>query len=377
MRRLGVVLSLFLALMVGLGGVVWTSLDASPPGGADPVRDSREEVGGWGATDNITLTLYVGDYGIREDEDGFSMVDMEGFEQAVTPGDPVLPHRVYTIGLPPDVVWSSLELEVISAERSVIEGFYDIRPGGPDLGGPDGESIEYWGESKDIVDGRNMEVYGSDMPYPESCVELLPYGQMRKWKFSRVDFRPVQYNPVSGSLTETERVTVALRFRRSGSGPAAELMDDSVMDGVAQELLVNYGQVRELYRGAGMGDSPSGTYDYVIITTNAIEVGSSELADFVAHKEGRGHSVLVVTEDEFGGLTGQAPNHRAEKIRQWLVDNYAGYGIENVLLIGDPSPYERGGRYPHEAVLAEAGGGIERGVADGPLLRRPQRELGY
>ena len=46
----------------------------------------------------------------------------------------------------------------------------------------------------------------------------------------------------------------------------------------------------------------------------------------------------MVTEDEYGGLTGQAPNGTAEKIRQWLVNNYLSYSIEYVLLIGNPSP---------------------------------------
>jgi hypothetical protein len=52
--------------------------------------------------------------------------------------------------------------------------------------------------------------------------------------------------------------------------------------------------------------------------------------------------VLVVTESDYGGLTGQAPNHTAEKIRQWLINHYIAYGIEYVLLIGDPHPYESG-----------------------------------
>ncbi len=50
----------------------------------------------------------------------------------------------------------------------------------------------------------------------------------------------------------------------------------------------------------------------------------------------------MVTETDFGGLTGQIPNHRAEKIRQWLKNNYAAMGIKYVLLIGDPHPYEMG-----------------------------------
>jgi hypothetical protein len=90
---------------------------------------------------------------------------------------------------------------------------------------------------------------------------------------------------------------------------------------------------------AGVGP---GVYDYVIITTNAIEAGSTKLASFITHKQSLGHTVLVVTEDDFGGLTGQAPNHKAERIRQWLKNNYVSKGIKYVLLIGDPHPYESG-----------------------------------
>jgi hypothetical protein len=81
-----------------------------------------------------------------------------------------------------------------------------------------------------------------------------------------------------------------------------------------------------------------GTYDYVIITTNDIEANSQELQFFIKMKENAGHSVKVVTEDDFGGLTGQYPNDRADKIRKWLQDNYVSLGIDYVLLIGDPDP---------------------------------------
>jgi hypothetical protein len=82
--------------------------------------------------------------------------------------------------------------------------------------------------------------------------------------------------------------------------------------------------------------------DYVIITTSAIVAGSGKLDDFIAHKERLGYSVLVVTESDFLPLTGQAPNNRAEKIRQWLKENYASLGIKYVLLVGDPRPFESG-----------------------------------
>ena len=80
------------------------------------------------------------------------------------------------------------------------------------------------------------------------------------------------------------------------------------------------------------------TYDYVIITTDAIVDNSEELEHFIHMKEFCGHSVKVVTESDFLGLTGQYPDDRADKIRQWLKDNNQTLGIDYVLLIGDPNP---------------------------------------
>jgi len=82
----------------------------------------------------------------------------------------------------------------------------------------------------------------------------------------------------------------------------------------------------------------NGIYDYVIITANDIVSNSEELDHFIHMKEINGHSVKVVTETDFAGLTGQYPNDRADKIRKWLKDNYQTFDIEYVLLIGDPDP---------------------------------------
>ncbi len=105
-------------------------------------------------------------------------------------------------------------------------------------------------------------------------------------------------------------------------------------------------------------DAASGAYDYVIITSSTTKAGSAKLNSFIDHKKSKGHSVLVVTEADFNGLQGQAPNRRAEKIRQWLINNYLNYGIEYVLLIGDPTPYESGeGDIPMKMCWPRSGGG--------------------
>ena len=298
-----------------------------------------------GNTGSMTFTLDAGPYTITKDEDGLDIIHMEDFLSTSSPGDPVLAHKVYNIAVPPDIVWSSLKLDIVSAETTVLEGTYDIKPAPPYMTMAD-EAIEYWGEGKDIIDGRNMNIYGTDADFPESYLNLLPYSQMRKWKFTRVDFSPFQYNPVSQKLTLTQSLSIEISYEQSGAKLSASLMNDTVMDDVARQMFLNYQQAEAMYQPQAMvqverraGDGGP-TYDYVIITTVATQANSAELAGFITHKGSQGHSVLVVTEDEWGIVTGQAPDTEADRIRQWLMDNYASMGIEYVLLIGNPRPCE-------------------------------------
>ena len=97
--------------------------------------------------------------------------------------------------------------------------------------------------------------------------------------------------------------------------------------------------------GSGTTDVPGpvapeslSTHDYVIITTNDIVANSERLGNFVHLKELYGHDVLIVTETDFDSITGDPPNGRAERIKQWLIDNDGPLGIDYVLLIGDPDP---------------------------------------
>ncbi|MDD4447059.1 MAG: C25 family cysteine peptidase, partial [Methanothrix sp.] len=119
--------------------------------------------------------------------------------------------------------------------------------------------------------------------------------------------------------------------------------NDAVMDDLAPGMFINYDELKDSYIAQASANTvPSATGSYVIITTNAIRSGSTKLNPFIVHKQSLGYTVSVVTETDFGVLTGQSPNNRAEKIRQWLKNNYVSLGIKYVLLIGNPKPYESG-----------------------------------
>ncbi len=80
---------------------------------------------------------------------------------------------------------------------------------------------------------------------------------------------------------------------------------------------------------------------YVIITTTNIVQQSTELTNFVAHKEDLGFEVQVVS-NTAAGWNGGTADAAAENIRDWLKGNYTNAAAEIVidyaLLVGDPNP---------------------------------------
>ena len=287
-------------------------------------------------------------------QDPFTEVALEGYDTHNSPGDPMLPHKVFRIALPPDADLTTVAIYFTVLEESEIAGPCLVAPGPPNAFW-DGTALAYsWGENKQIQDGYNMNVYGKDAFFPHACtMDLLP-SQVRKWKIAQFDFFPVVYNPSRQTLKVIDKAEVTIVYATEASAKAAmdlALMDDT-MDDVASDLLENFAEATPWYEHAGTKSLPDSQFSYVIMTTNAIVDNSRSLRVFEDFKERQGFSVLTVTEDTqysalnekglgegWGGGTGSAA---ADKLRQWLVNNYAALGINYVLLIGDPHP-EQGG----------------------------------
>lgn len=315
-----------------------------------------------------------GDFTVEEKEGGH-IIYMDGFSLSGSPGNPVLPRKVFNIALPPLTDVSSIRMSVTGADTAVLEGTYSIMPAPPCAkgAGPGREGGVCWGEGKDIRNGKNMNVYGSETLYPSDILTLLPGSQMRKWKFARIAFVPFRYDPASGKLILIQSVSCTLSFETEplpGAPVSAErqkalvesvtLLNDSVLDSEALPLFYNRTQACSLYSlekerletevrkiGAELAlqgvqavpsPKPSTVYDYVIITTNTIQSSLTKLSSFTTHLQNMGFSPLVITETQYGSLTGQSPDGTAEKIRQWLKNNYSTYSVKYVLLIGDPDP---------------------------------------
>jgi hypothetical protein len=276
-----------------------------------------------------TIELTAPDYHIRYAE-GFHKITIDGYFSYGVPGYPDLPCKIFQVALPPGVDIRSID--VTYTERSAVHlGRHQIKELPP---------MTAWDGQKQVF-ARMESTYSKDMYFPEKSVEYTTFSKMRKWNIANIKFTPFQYNPVTGDLRFISGVAVHIVYREVGkSGVSDKELADTVMDERAQGMLLNYKEARNWYEPSQPLPRPSVTYDYVIITTSAIQSAcyQSLNVDFVTYLKNRSYSPLIVTEGAFAGLTGQYPNGTADKIRKWLQDHYLSYGIKYILLIGNPDP---------------------------------------
>jgi len=198
-------------------------------------------------------------YHIEITEDGYHRISMPGYYSYGIPGYPDLPSRIYRIAVPPDVD----DVEVEYFETSAIHlGTFRIRELPPMVTWVNGERI--FGEKADI--------YSYDSNYPGKVVEYLGLSQMRKWRIINIKYTPFQYNPVTQDLRFIPEVSLSIRFTRPGSRVVTGVeISDRVMEERAKKVLTNYTEAKEWYTYGKAIAEPLQTFDYVIITTNAIE----------------------------------------------------------------------------------------------------------
>jgi hypothetical protein len=182
-------------------------------------------------------------------------------------------------------------------------------------------------------------VYRSDLPFPPDPVWLAGSGACRRYGYAAVAFCPITYRPLSGRLDQQRSVDVAIGLRFDGPHEGAGIpgivdVADPLADERARRLFVNYEQVADLYRSSASGAAdPDPLYDYLIVTTPDL-VGAINASEFDAWKASRGHSLRTVLTTD-GEIAGQPGIDLAERIRNFLRENFLAWGVQYLLLVGD------------------------------------------
>ena len=99
------------------------------------------------------------EYEVLGEREVGTLIRMEGCHATTSPGDPVLPVRIYEVAVPPNIDWDSLELTVDPGRTVTLRGEWDLVPAPPLRARVGDEELIDWGYGKDIVAGRNMKVY--------------------------------------------------------------------------------------------------------------------------------------------------------------------------------------------------------------------------
>ena len=288
--------------------------------------------------ETITLNLHSSEVNQTAGRDGRILLGMEGFHTRGKPGAPLLPSRSLDIALPSDANLTTVNLDQDIITVDIIDTGC-IEPAPPiGIQNPGGRAIYDWGAAKAHVDnGFDRSIYSADRFYPSCCVQRNETGQFRKWRFVRISFTPCQYNPVRQQLKIVRNLRIHINFERIPNPLKDLYLADSVVDDLAAERFVNFQEAIAWYPEPD-ASSRAEIWDYVIITSNEIENSSAKLDEFIQHKIRRGFSPVVITEDELDAVQAPPPNDKAEKIRQWLKNNYMEHSMEYVLLIGNPHP---------------------------------------
>jgi hypothetical protein len=155
--------------------------------------DGTQGPGGSGSSGGATLSagnhtamrlIESGNYTITEDSEGFHRITMSmpGYWDMTSPGNPTLPQKLMEIGVPQNIDWSTVEMDVIIVESIILNGSYNIAPSPPleaevsEIDPAFDHEVD-WGYDKIILDGKNILVYENNETFPEEPVDMMSFNR--------------------------------------------------------------------------------------------------------------------------------------------------------------------------------------------------------
>jgi len=293
------------ALLVSVGvGLVFSLTSAVADQGTVAVtyRFSRPELGS------------VGEY-VR--------VKVNGCRAFQRPGKPVVPFRTARILLPPGAGVTGVRATPLAKPRVLRS------PGLVEFGRMPVPIGADWKEQ--VETGPDRALYGSTRPYPAVRAELASVQTMCGYRIAIVRVFPVQYVPATGRLLFCPKVRVEVAVALPGPERRADRMlrtDETHARRVRD--FVDNPQAADAYTALKGDAAQQVSYDYLLITTSALLPAFQPLLD---QKVADGLSVTTETVENI--LSSYPGVDDAEKLRNFIIEAYANWGISYVLLGGD------------------------------------------
>jgi hypothetical protein len=247
----------------------------------------------------------------------YTTVELNRTMQAGLLGEPSLPYHQVALMLPPGE--SATAIQITGEELTWIPGRYELFPrqaSQPLSKGPDG------------IFRKNEAVYQLNADYPARPAGRLINSTMNGFSFALSTFTPVVYNPARGAVAWYKKVTVRITTQPDRDASNALKNISSSLDALRRVKL--FAQNPEMTSRYPEKSRLKSDYEILIITRQQFIPGYQDLVNYY---NGQNRPVQVATTENIQStMTGA---DLAEKIRNYIIQEYQNNSIEHVVLGGD------------------------------------------
>jgi len=253
-------------------------------------------------------------------------------------GHPRIPFRTLKILLPYGKDMKDIGITV--GEKIILEGKYKIEPAQAQIPIGSKQTPEYT---------LDESVYDSVDSFPEELYSVVGIYELRGYKILVLNLYPVHYIPKTGKISYFNDIKVLVSLAECIEGNllfrGMKKDEERVIRTVDNpQLIDSYIKGTSLVKTLDFPmDLPPGSYDYIIITNEALNSssGTYTFQDLADSKNAQGIQTKIITVEfiysNYPGADDQ------EKIRNFIIDAYSTWGIEYVLLGGDGDGDNLGG----------------------------------
>ncbi|MBI9033599.1 MAG: T9SS type A sorting domain-containing protein [Bacteroidales bacterium] len=248
-------------------------------------------------------------------QNAYSMLDFEGTMNAGVSGHPAIPYQAINLLLEPGQIVDFIEF--MPEDEVMLDGEFDLYPM------QKSRPLSVQGEYEFAKD---ESVYGSFESFPSDPLGHYTTEFMNGYGFAMATFSPVKYIPAEKSVSYYSKVTIWVHtIADESADEAMNNLSSSAIEkvrAVAQnpEMISNYPLSRDYASG----------YEILLVTDNAFVDSFNELIQVYKRRGYRTH--VVSTSDIYSEMSGV---DQAEKIRNYIIQEYQNNEIEHVILAGD------------------------------------------
>lgn len=275
----------------------------------------------WAGMITYTVTINTEDINFKI-YDQYTIVEIDGADQLVSPGEPVLPMLIHHFVIPASA--EVTKVEVLEGEQEIIDGTYTLLPGQ--------EPIAFSMMTEIEVTPPNQAIYSSSDPYPATNLVAYPSGVKTGFRLCEVHVYPMHYIPSQGQVQLVKELTIQITYQE-GVNPVQTITGRQydVAKRAIKALVSNPEDIDNF--------KPYIRADAITDVNYAIVIGGSFQSDFEAMRQWKtkkGYNAEIVTVSWItSNYTGYDGTDTQAKIKDFFADYFANKGLIFAVLGGD------------------------------------------